>query len=817
MAKATKKVLPVKEQKRLLLLDSNAIAHRAYHAIPDLETSRGEPTGALYGIATMLVKAMQELKPDYIIATRDRAEKTHRHELFEDYKGTRAKTDDALIDQLKRMPEVFDAFGIPVVDAARFEADDVIGTLSHQGKKHPDVKIVILTGDMDMLQLIEDGRVTVFRLMTGINDIKFFDEEAVKERYGFGPEHITDYKGIRGDPSDNIPGVPGVGDGGATKLITTFGSIDDIYKAIKKDGVDQVAKDAGIQKRYVQLVADNEEKARFSKQLATIHSEAPVTFELPDHPWRLADHIVGIEKMCEKLEFNSLKTRVHSLLGKTDPKKEAPEELEPVRVEHAPVDDTELAETSLALWLLRSDLTTPTLDQILDYTEEKDFTKAREKIFAELKKTGRIQEVYDRIERPLLPVVQRMNADGVAVDVSHLKALSKEYGKELKAIASRIYHHAGHEFNINSPKQLGVVLFDELGITPEKQKKTATGARTTKESELEKLSDSHPIIGDILAHRELQKLLSTYIEKIPALVSKDGRLRAEFLQAGTTTGRMGSQNPNLQNIPIKSEYGRRIREAFAAPKGKIMAAIDYSQIELRLAAGLSGDAKLIEVFKAGGDVHTAVAAEVFRVPPEKVDREMRRRAKVINFGILYGMGVNALRVTLGPTVSREEAATYLEQYFKNFAGVKEYIEKTKREAARLGYTETLFGRRRYFSGFKSAMPQLRAQAERMATNAPIQGTQSDIIKLAMVEVDQLIEKKNWRDPSTDSGQAKVKLVLQVHDELVYEVDAKLVDEALPQIRGIMEKVAPIEKLHGVPILAEASVGQNWGYLTKLER
>ena len=790
-------------QKKLLLLDSNAIIHRAYHALPDLTSSDGQPTGALYGLVSMLLKSVQDLKPEYIIAPRDREEKTHRHKIYKGYKATRAKTDEPLVAQLKRMPEVFDAFGIPVLDKAGFEADDVIGTLAEQAKKH-DLLTIILTGDMDMLQLIDDGRVTVYRLQTGISNMKFYDEQAVLERYGFGSQHVTDYKGLRGDPSDNIKGIKGIGEKTATELIQKFGSVEDIYKVLKKGKDSLVQK--GIKPRIVELLAEGEKDAKFSKELATIHRAVPVTFTVPDHPWRLSDHLDGIVTLCDRLEFRSLKERALSL---ADVKNISEEVVIPQEDMHADVDTSELIETSVALWLLHSDLTYPTLQQILDYAKEKDFEKARAVIFAELKKTGRLQEVYDTIERPLIPVVLRMNASGVGIDVKHMKALAKEYGKELATLATRIYRHAGREFNINSPKQLGNVLFDELKITPEKQKKTATGARTTKESELEKLADLHPIIGDILAYRELQKLLSTYIDKIPALVGSDGRLHAQFLQAGTTTGRMASQDPNLQNIPIKTEYGRRIREAFVAPEGRVLASLDYSQIELRIAAGLSGDTKLIAVFKSGGDVHTAVASEVFGVPPEKVDYEMRRRAKVINFGILYGMGVNALRANLGASISREEAATFLDAYFERFSGLKEYIAKTKSFAQKHGYTETLFGRRRYFAGFKSSLPHLRAQAERMAMNAPMQGTQADIIKLAMVEADALIEKKGW--------QAKAHLILQVHDELVYELDAAIAEEAARAIRDVMEKAVSPKELSGVPIVVEIALGKNWGYMNKLKR
>ncbi len=794
--------------KRLLLIDSHAILHRAYHALPDLTTSKGEPTGALYGLMTMLLKAIADLKPDYIVAARDRAEKTYRHELFEDYKGTRAKTDDALIEQLNRASSVFDAFGIPVLDAVGFEADDVVGTVATQVAHRKDLETVILTGDMDMLQLVDDGRVSVYRLLTGISNMKFYDEDAVRERYGFGPEHVTDYKGLCGDQSDNIKGVKGIGEKTATELIQAFGTIERMYKALDKAPKEFEKK--GITPRVMRLLEEGKDAAFFSKQLATIRRDVPIVLELPDHPWRLSDHAQEIAALCDELDFRSLKERVHLAL-KNSASSHEPEDGAAVATEpeQEAVDERALRETAVALWLLHSDTTNPTLDDIRREGKTNDFEKAREAIFAHLRSTGRLQEVFEKIERPLIPVVLRMNAAGVYLDAAHLTSLAKEYRKELGVLAGKIYQHAGHEFNINSPKQLGVILYDELKINPVRQKKTPGGARTTKESELEKLSELHPIIADILAYRELQKLLSTYIDKMPALLGPDSHLRAEFLQTGTVTGRMGCQNPNLQNIPIKTDLGRRIRSAFAAPPGRIMVALDYSQIELRIAAGLSNDKKLVGVFKSGGDVHTAVAAEVFDVPSDKVDYEMRRRAKVINFGILYGMGVNALRANLGESVSREDAAKFLEKYFRDFSGLAEYIEHTKSEATRLGYTETLFGRRRYFPALKSSIPGFKAQAERMAINAPIQGTQADIIKLAMVAADALIEKKGWR--------SKVELVLQVHDELVYEMDEAIAGEAARAIRDVMESMVPAGKLSGVPIIAEVAMGKNWGALQKTPR
>jgi DNA polymerase-1 len=789
------------KQARLVLLDAHAIIHRAYHALPDFSSSKGEPTGALYGLISILLKVTEDLKPDYVIAARDLPGPTHRHELFEAYKATRVKADDELVAQLERSPEVFKAFGIPLYEAPGFEADDVIGTIVKKLSKQKDVDIIIASGDLDTLQLIDDKRVRVYTLRQGLSDTVLYDADKVRERFGFGPERIIDYKALRGDPSDNIPGIRGVGEKTATELIVHFGSVEDIYKALDK--TPEKFADAGLKARAIELVKGGKKEALFSKGLASIRADAPVSFTLPKELWRLSAHTESIGALCDELEFRSLKERVRALTRGADAREPA-EKAPP-----ADISAEELRETSIALWLLHSDTTNPSLEDILRYAKTEDVEGAREAIFAELKKTGRLQELFDTIERPLIPVVERMNATGIYVDAEHLKSLAKEYTRELGALAGRVYQHAGHEFNISSPKQLASVLYDELHLGDGKTKKTAGGARTTRESELEKLAELHPIIADILAFRELQKLLSTYIEKMPALVSPDGRLHAEFVQAGTTTGRMSSQNPNLQNIPIKTEYGRRIRTAFAGEKGFVLAGLDYSQIELRIAAGLSGDKKLVKIFKEGGDVHSAVASAVFNVPPEKVDYEMRRRAKVINFGILYGMGVNALKANLGSDVKRDDAAKFLDDYFKNFSGLAEYIEETKAFATKRGFTETLFGRRRYFPALRSPLPNLKAQAERMAVNAPMQGTQSDIIKLAMVRADELIEKEGWR--------GKARLVLQVHDELVYEIAEKDAEEIALRLREMMESAAPSKQLSGVPIIAEVAIGKNWGNMKKVPR
>jgi DNA polymerase-1 len=400
-------------------------------------------------------------------------------------------------------------------------------------------------------------------------------------------------------------------------------------------------------------------------------------------------------------------------------------------------------------------------------------------------------QVFEEIEKPLIPVVEKMNSRGVKIDVEYLKKLSKEYHSELGVLEKEIWNLAGNEFNINSPKQLGEMLFVRMGLKAARQKKTAGGALSTRESELEKLRSAHPIIAKILEYREFQKLLSTYIDNIPEMISKDGRLRANFLQAGTTTGRMSSQSPNLQNIPTQTERGRKIRNAFIADGGKVLLAFDYSQIELRISAILSRDPALTSAFRNKEDIHLAVAQAVFSVPAFGVTKEMRRAAKVINFGILYGMGVNALQASLES--SREEAKKFLENYFSKFKVLAEYLEESKAAARIKGYSETLFGRRRYFDALNSSIQYIRAAAERQAVNAPIQGTAADIVKLAMIRADNV-----------------APLILQVHDELVYEVEESEVKKVAPKIKEIMENVLPVKLSHGVPILVDVSVGKNWG-------
>lgn len=792
----------------LVLLDVHAIIHRAYHALPEFRSSKGEPTGALYGVVTMLIKIIEEIKPDYIVACYDLPQPTHRHEVYKEYKAGRKKTDDDLALQMQRSRDIFIAWSIPVYDKPGFEADDMLGTITEILKDAP-INIVIASGDMDTLQLVSGKRVRVYTLKKGIKDTIIYDEDGVRERFGFGPEQLTDYKGLRGDTSDNIIGIKGIGEKTGATLIQNFGTIEKMYAELKKDKDAFAAhcKTIGITPRIVGLIETGEEEALFSKTLATIRKDAPITFVMPP-TWKEAIKIADIEKLFSELEFRALTERVRTAVtGKktvaedlNDDGMTSVGEAESRANSREKIDELDpslVHDTAVALWVADSNITNPNLDEIYNFSGAYSFAEARQKILDEVEKRGSMSVLND-IERPLIPVLERMKKIGIKVDVDYLQDLGKKYHTELSKIEKTIWDLAGENFNIASPKQLGEIIFNKLGLKAKNQKKTGTGALSTKESELEKLRDAHPIISEIFKYREYSKLLSTYIDVIPTLVDAESRLHSTLIQTGTTTGRMASENPNIQNIPNKSDLGRAIRSGFIAEKGKVIVAIDYSQIELRIAAFLSRDEKLLEIFKQGRDVHTAVAAQVFKVDAEKVTKDMRRQAKVINFGVMYGMGVNALRQNLGS--SREEAQLFYNEYFATFSGLATYLNDTKVLATKKGYTETLFGRRRYFAGLASKIPYIKASAERMAINAPIQGTEADIIKLAMIRIDEYIQKNNLSD--------KIHMLIQVHDELVFEIDEKSLAK-VGEIQKIMESTMDTKITHGVICTTEARYGKNW--------
>ncbi len=820
------------KKKTLVLLDSHAIIHRGYHALPDFATSKGVPTGALYGLSSMLIGIIEKFSPDYIVACYDLPQPTYRHEAYKDYKAGRKKSDGELVEQLKSSRKIFENFNIPMYDKPGFEADDILGTIVEQTKDISNLNIVIASGDMDTLQLVRDKEVQVFTLKKGIKDTVTYDEDAVVERFGFLPKYLPDYKGLRGDTSDNIIGIVGIGEKTATTLISHFKTIENIYKVLndrKKDGAQEFKK-LGITDRIIELLKNGEDEAVFSKMLATIRRDAPIKFELLEKTWKESFDINKAEQIFDEFEFRTLGARLKNIMQKQgvdvsgnnasggglfdatvdgNINSTIPTSVEVLE----DISDEQKKKVCIALWVLNSSLTNPSYEDVLRYTKSKKYEDIEKYLLKEIEKQG-LNRVLNEIELPLIPVISKMEEDGILLDKKYLKKLSEDYHVELSRLEKEIWKMAGREFNIDSPKQLGVVIFEEMnlgdGMGAKRLKKTASGARSTKESELEKLKGVHPVIDKILEYRELAKLLSTYIDPLPLLTDSKNRLHAKFLQAGTTTGRMSSQNPNLQNIPTKTDLGRRVRGGFIADKGSVLLAFDYSQIELRIAAIMSGDKNLIEIFKKGQDVHTGVASKVFKVKENEVTKDMRRQAKVINFGILYGMGVNALKTNLGST--KDEAQTFYNEYFKTFSRVAEFLEETKRFAEQNGYTETLFGRRRYFEGIRSKLPFIRAAAERMAINAPIQGTSADIIKISMRKIFDYIN-----DSKNKEVYGRVKMLLQVHDELVFEVvdDKDFIKNISKQIQNLMQDVLSVEQSKGVPIVTSSNIGLNWGEMKDL--
>lgn len=857
------------QQDLLIIIDGNAIIHRAYHALPPLTDKNGRMVNAVYGFTSMLLKVMHDLQPTHLAVSFDVAGKTFRDDLYEKYKATRVKADQELYDQIPLVHDVVRAFGFPILTKEGFEADDVIGTIIEKTKKQK-IKTVIVTGDMDMLQLV-GGSVRVYELRKGLSDIVIFDEKKVAERYGFGPEHIVDYKALRGDPSDNIPGIKGIGEKGASELIQTYGSIDALYKRIKKQEskIKNELKPALLKK-----LVEGEKDARMSLELGTIRRDVPgIDVKLDGCRIRELDR-EKIMALFQEFNFASLAKRLPGAAGTPKLLAKKPGEIVEANgktiaahrvfvsrsqdgavlcladdtvyrvregLEHlfADADRTvvghdvkplvralfqnghkslaKLFDIMIASYLLNSstrahDLASIALRELgkelpADAAQTSLFGRSAESQAAELfdiqaiyerfvaaLKDGEELGLFEEMEMKLIPVLARMEMHGVAIDHEMLKELSAEVARDISRITKKIWKEAGMEFNVASSVQLREVLFQKMQLPLQGIKKGKTGFSTAA-SELEKLRGLHPVIEMIEEHRELAKLQNTYIDVLPTLVNeKTGRVHTTFNQAVAATGRLSSSDPNLQNIPIRTDLGRRIRDAFVAAPGSVLLAADYSQIELRIVASLAEDETMMRIFDENKDIHAATAAVVNRVPLEKVTKEMRSAAKEVNFGVLYGMGAYGLASRTG--ISQAEAEDFIQKYFEQFAGVKAYIDRTVKFARKEGYVETLFGRRRYIPELKASNFQVRAAGERMAVNMPIQGTAADLMKMAMIKIDESIK-------NTD-----VKMMLQVHDELVFEIKKGLEEEVAILVKREMETVAKLR----VPIVAHVAIGERWGQL-----
>ena len=722
------------------MIDGNALVHRAFHALPPLTSPSGQITNAVFGFCSILIKMMREINPRYIAAAFDVAGPTFRHDQFKQYKAKRVKAPQELYDQIPKVKRVLECFGIPVFEKTGFEADDVIGTVATMAKHNKNLQIIIATGDMDTLQLVNDDKIVVFTMRRGFNDTVLYDEKAVFERYGLAPYQLVDYRGLKGDPSDNIPGVPGIGDKTAASLIKEYGTLENLYENVEL-----------ISGKLGEKLKENKDQAFFSKQLSMIVRDLDIDFDLIKASWRENANLTKLEELFAEFGFKSLGKR--------------------------------LADINLAV----SSGETPD-------SELRGFTaQSLERQFAE----QGMSDVYEKIEKPLTPVLEDMQRWGIKIDVKMLERLLEITNRELKDLEKQIYKQAGANFNINSPSQLADILYDKLEIRG-RVRKTAGGARSTAAPELEKLREEHAIIELILQYRELEKLKNTYIEPFPTLIGSDGRIHTTYDQAGTTTGRLSSSNPNLQNIPIRTPLGQEFRKAFVAENGFLLVSADYSQIELRMVAHIAKDKKMIEAFRNGEDIHARTASEIFDVPPDKVTKDMRRQAKVLNFGVLYGMG--PLGVARAAGVGREQGREFIDKYFAEFTGVTQYIERTKKQAYELGYVETMFGRKRTIPEIQSTMPQLKAAGERMAVNMPLQGTAADLIKMAMIKIYDEIK-----------GNKDARMLLQVHDELVFEIKENLISTIMPKVKKIMENVYKFD----VPIVVDIKIGKNWQEMEKI--
>ena len=911
----------------LLLVDGHNLVYRAFHAMPALSNSRGEMTNAAYGFTSMLFKALNDTTPTYAIAAFDLPGPTFRHEKFAEYKAQRSRAPAELSAQFPWAREVVEALGIPIVEVPSFEADDVIGTLARKAEA-AGLDVIILTGDLDTLQLVTE-HIRVYASRRGISETIIYDLEKVRERYGFEPPLVVDFKALQGDTSDNIPGVPGIGEKTAMSLVQQYGPLENVLAAVPSMPEGRVRR----------ALEQHVEQARLSKWTATIVVDVDV--DLPLEKARLYHYDeTEVRELFDRLEFRSLLPR---LPGRTPDVDTPPSTIES-RAEETPVGDLKdpvtdivvvldaheatdaveriraagsfavrsvlegnprtgeliglaiapagtdtayylpvwhstlvernadaaavsafenlLADASipkrgydlkrevlawrrrgiavrgltfdamLAAYLTNARLKVPTLPVLAHDlcalrvdAEESLLGSGRSRrgvtdipveeaaayygawiglidpvgaVLTQHMERANATRLHDEMELPLVPILAAMEVEGVAVDCDLLGSISAEMHTRITEIETEIQDTAGYTFNPGSTQQLGRFLYDDLGLAS--GRKTKTG-RSTDADTLESLRGEHPVVDLILEWRQLTKLKSTYVDALPLLCTADSRVHTSFNQAVATTGRLSSSDPNLQNIPVRTQWGQRIRRAFHADTGQQLVSADYSQVELRVLAHVTGEPELIAAFQRGEDIHRRTAAEVYSVAPEDVTADMRRIAKVVNFGVVYGLSDFGLARDTG--MSREDAHAFIDAYFTNFPAVTAYLEQVRNHAREYGWVETFIGRRRYIADIRAANRQLRFAAERMAVNMPIQGGAADIMKQAMILVDTALRDAGLRS----------RMLLQVHDELLLEAPAEEIDTLIPLLR---ERMGAAEALK-VPLEVDVKVGDNWGDMTPVAR
>lgn len=924
--------------KKFVIIDGNALIHRSYHALPpSLLTQDGTLVNAVYGFTAFILKAFLELEPEFVVLTLDRPAPTFRHEQYAEYKATRTKAPDELYAQIPLVREIAKALDISIFEQDGLEADDLIGCLVKRAEKETDWHNIIITGDMDTLQLVSK-RTSVYTMGKGLSESKIYTPEKVEERYGLKTDQVIDYKGLRGDPSDNIPGVKGIGEKGATDLLQKFYNLEGVYQALDND-------DSNIKPRTKELLKAGKESAFFSRSLATIDTEAKLKFDWEDFRLSSFDEEKA-KNIFIKFEFKSLINKLHQVKILKPGVKTSASVIEEKKIEnkqvkkkikinlvnndadfkefllnlggqksfaislisetedpfrskllglafsfntnsayYLPINNSEKKldlfnfkqedsvqntrlqelktilenetilkyghdlkivqrflmeadiklkgisfDTLIASYLLnpeRSDhslsglafreLAEDKLDikeilgtgkdslsfneietEALAYFagEEANYIwRLRDILLNKLEK-NELLKLFDKIEIPLVSVLAKMEKQGIILNPKPLKALAKILAKKLELLTKEIHEISQEDFNLNSPKQLQAILFEKLEIPSKGLKKTKTGI-STADDELEKIKDQHKIIPLIKSHRELSKLQNTYVLALPELINKaDGRLHTSFKQTVASTGRLSSASPNLQNIPTRSAEGREIRAAFEAQKGYKLLGLDYSQIELRLAAHLSKDKKMLAAFLKQEDIHSATAAAINNVKLNEVTKEMRQAAKATNFGILYGQGPHGLSQAAG--ISYAEARTFIDRYFEVYPNIKKMMDHNIKIASKRGYAETIFKRRRPLPELDSPLIQIKKAGERMAINMPIQGSAADMIKKAMIDIDQVIKDK----------EDEIRLLLQIHDELIFEVKSDELEKYQAIITKLMDEVIKLS----VPITVDSKSGKTWANL-----
>ena len=779
--------------RKLLLIDAYAMIFRAYYAFiraPRMN-SKGENTSAIFGFAVTLEDLLKKINPTHVGVAFDPPGGTFRHEAYEQYKAQRPETPEDIRKAVPVIKNLLQAMNIPVLEVPGFEADDVIGTLSKKGEE-AGFEVYMATPDKDYGQLVSDHIFMYRPRHTG--GFELMGPKEVCDKYGLqNQSQVIDLLGLMGDASDNIPGCKGVGEKTAVALLQQFGSIDTM-----------LAHTDEIKGALRTKVESQTEEIKFSRFLATIRTDVPIALDETLLAKKEPD-MEALSALYRELEFNTLlrklgatsSTSSSSLTSSTSSSSKpakAPKPADPNQLDlfAAAEDSPEAGDPSSVTGAPSFDTIENRLCQYL-LNPEVAFNPYKEPDFAALKADADLWTLYNEVELPLVPVLREMEAAGVRIDVDKLRQAEQTLSEELNALEQRIYALAGETFNINSPRQVGELLFDKLKLDA-KAKKSKNGQYSTSEEVLSALRDKHEIVGLILEQRELKKLISTYISALPGYIDpKDGKIHTTYNQTVTATGRLSSSNPNLQNLPIRSERGRFIREAVIPDEGCLFLSADYSQIELRLMAHFSQDEHMLAAFRSGQDIHAATAAKIYGLPIEEVSKDQRRNAKTANFGIIYGISAFGLSQQLG--CSRAEAKQLIDDYFAAFPRVISYIESQKEQARVRGYAETLFGRKRYLPDINSHNATVRAFAERNAVNAPIQGTAADIIKMAMVSIHRRLKEEGLR----------AQMIMQVHDELNFNVPKDEVDRVREIVVSEMQNAVHLS----IPLIAECGVGGNW--------